>query len=543
LTAAGSIRIFDVAEGAVLVEYPELSEPEANRKAVATSRRLTGRPPAGFLDAVVGARTLSVEFDPARGSRGRFAQEVSAGASGADADAGHGRLLRVPVFYDANSVFGPDLQELSSQAGLSADEFARRHARGSYRVAFVGFAPGFAYLTGLAPELHAPRLATPRTRVPAGSVGIGGPYTGIYPGRTPGGWRLIGRAPVRLFDPLRDPPALLLPGDGVEFEPIGREEFERRRGVLEPEVRAAIPGSSGSPLFRVVAAGVLTTVQGRPRHGWERYGVPPGGAMDPASLASANALLGNSALAPGLEMTLVGPELEVLREEVLALSAGAAQATLNGRPLPAGSVFSVRPGDQIAVGPLSDFSRAYLCAAGGLAQPQRPGDSRRLAGGDSVLAAPRPGGPGEGRSPGTGAAIGRHEIIVRVLAGPQRERFGPEGLATFLSRDYRVSASSDRRGIRLEGPPISNRESPDIPPEGTTLGGIQVPRDGQPIVLGPDRPVTGGYARIATVIAADFPVLARALPGTALRFSEVTLAEALAASSSESRGPSPDQQG
>ena len=119
--------------------------------------------------------------------------------------------------------------------------------------------------------------------------------------------------------------------------------------------------------------------------------------------------------------------------------------------------------------------------------------------------------------------------MIRVLAGPQREGFEKDGVATFLGSPFRVSPSSDRRGIRLEGPPIANRDSPDIPPEGTALGGIQVPRDGQPIVLGPDRPVTGGYAKIATVIAADFPLLAQALPGTAVRFRDVTLAEALAA--------------
>ena len=523
------MRILDIAEGAILLEHPDSSEEDANRRAVAAARRLAAQPLPGFLDAVVGARTLLVEFDPFRGSRERFAQAVAAGTDGEETHAGHGRLLRVPVFYDANSVFGPDLQELAAQAGLPAEEFARRHSGARYRVSFVGFAPGFAYLTGLPPELHASRLATPRTRIPAGSVGIGGSYTGVYPGGTPGGWRLIGRAPVSLFDPFRDPPALLIPGDGVEFEPIGREEFERRRGVLESHPVAAAPATSASPVFRVLAAGVFTSVQGAPRHGWERYGVPPGGAIDPVSLASGNALLGNPPLAPGLEMTLVGPELEVLSDTALAFSAGAPEATLNGRALPADSPFSVRRGDRIAAGPLRRAARAYLCAAGGIAQAARPEISVRLAGGDTVLAATRPGSSASGLPAGAALAARGDEVVVRVLPGPQRERFEPDGTRTFFSGAYRVSASSDRRGIRLEGPAIFNRETPDIPPEGTTLGGIQVPRDGQPIVLGPDRPVTGGYARIGTVIAADFPLIAQALPGAAVRFAPVTLEEARAA--------------
>jgi len=101
---------------------------------------------------------------------------------------------------------------------LLTEEFARRHAAASYRVAFVGFAPGFGYLSGLPPELAAARLSSPRPRVPAGSVAIGGAWTGIYPSASPGGWRLIGRTSVRLFEPRGDPPSLLAPGDRVEFE-------------------------------------------------------------------------------------------------------------------------------------------------------------------------------------------------------------------------------------------------------------------------------------------------------------------------------------
>ena len=151
--------------------------------------------------------------------------------------------------------------------------------------------------------------------MPAGSVGIGGPYTGIYPEETPGGWRLIGRAPVRLFDAGRNPPALLLPGDSVRFEPIGREEFERRRAVLERAGPAARRDGLGSPsLSRHGSPGVFTSVQGGPRRGWAMYGVPPGGAMDLDALAAGNAAVGNPPSAPALEMTLVGPELEVLAD-------------------------------------------------------------------------------------------------------------------------------------------------------------------------------------------------------------------------------------
>ncbi|HJW14282.1 MAG TPA: 5-oxoprolinase subunit PxpB [Thermoanaerobaculia bacterium] len=540
MTRAEEVRLVDVAEGSILVEYPDVPEEVANRRAVAAARSLATRPPAGFLDAVPGARTLLVEFEPRLLLRTRLAEQLRRGFQESESAAESRRVLELPVCYDTDPEIGPDLAELASGAGLLPLEFARGHAGAEYRAAFLGFAPGFAYLTGLPADLHAPRLSTPRIRVPAGSVGIGGAYTGIYPGGTPGGWRLIGRAPARLFDALQDPPTLLLPGDRVRFRAIGRLEFERRSRIQQAAAPLASsrPLGAGRPLFRVSAPGALTSVQGGPRHGWGMYGVPPGGAMDLEALGSGNALLGNPRVAAALEMTIVGPDLEVLSDAAVVLWGGAILAAVNGRTVATGRVFEIRAGDSLRIGPLRPTARAYLCVDGGLEQPLRAQIPRRLAAGDVVSSSGRPArGEGTHRTGYPARAAG--EVVLRVLPGPQLQRFGSEGRATFLRSPFRVSAASDRRGVRLEGLAVANRESPDIPPEGTPLGAIQVPRDGQPIILGPDRPVTGGYAKIANVIAADYPLLARALPGTVLRFAQVTLTEALAALSPEFRMPGP----
>ena len=217
-------------------------------------------------------------------------------------------------------------------------------------------------------------------------------------------------------------------------------------------------------------------------------------------------------------MTLVGPDLEFAAEADIALCGGRVAAEVNGRPLASGTVCSVRAGDVVRVGSIRGSARAYLCIAGGLAQSERPQVTMRLGAGDVVFLATLPRSSPSAASPAHAKAAAGYEEPIRVLPGPQHDRFDPEGLATFLASPYRVSASSDRRGIRLEGPKVANRESPEIPPEGTVLGAIQVPGDGQPIILGPDRPVTGGYAKIATVLAADFGRVARAVPGTVLRF-------------------------
>lgn len=139
---------------------------------------------------------------------------TDSGAATADIDA---PVVEIPVYY--GGIDGPDLEATARLCGISPEHYVERHCAGEYQVAMLGFAPGFAYLLGLDPALSAPRLATPRRQVPAGSLGIAGDQTGIYPQASPGGWRLIGRTTTPLFDPTRDPPSALQPGDRVRFVP------------------------------------------------------------------------------------------------------------------------------------------------------------------------------------------------------------------------------------------------------------------------------------------------------------------------------------
>jgi KipI family sensor histidine kinase inhibitor len=515
------LRPVDLADGSLLVEYPDHSDSEANELAVAGGARLEREKPRGFLGAVPGARTLYVEFD-AELSSAEALVSVLAGVEPSSGGSSR-RAHTIPVVYGGER--GPDLPELARRAGLSPDDFARRHAQASYRVAFLGFAPGFAYLIGLPAELHAPRLATPRPRVPVATVAIGGPYTGIYPGETPGGWRLIGRADVRLFDPDADPPSLFLPGDAVRFEAVAQTGAIR---TPEAVLRTATDQPAGDPLFRVVAPGVLSSIQGGPRYEWLRVGVPPGGAMDLAALADGNRILGNPPEAAALEMTLVGAELEVLAAATVCLFGAGPVASVNGRAIEIRRAVKVEPGDRLAVARILEGARSYLCVAGGLWQTSRPRLSPRILKGNLLFRRGDSGTPGRGEAH-AGSQPAAKAPVVRVVLGPHRDHYTEEGLATFLSSPYRLSPASDRRGIRLEGPAVELARPPDIAPEGTPLGGIQVANDGLPIVLGPDRPVTGGYARIATIVRADFPLVAQASPGDLLRFTRVDLPPAPAA--------------
>ena len=355
---------------------------------------------------------------------------------------------------------------------------------------------------------------------------MAGAYSGIYPAESPGGWNLIGRAAARLFDRDRDPPALLAPGDRVRFEPA-EEPLEERPPEPAP---ADGPRPAGEPVFRVVAAGIWSAPVGACFRGRGASGLPPSGAMDEVALADGNALLGNPREASALEFAVSGPELEALEDVIVAISGAPCDAALDGRPIPGGASARLRRGQRLALGAVRRGVRSYLCVAGGLEAPGALDIPGRIAAGAVLFRSARavPGGSTDARPAEGGSEIGA-DPVVRIVLGPQEDWFADEGVAALLNSPFRVSSTSDRRGIRLEGPGIAFRNGSEIPPEGTALGAIQVPGDGQPIVLGPDRPVTGGYPKIGTVISRDFRLVAQARPGAFVRFRAVSAEEAVAA--------------
>ncbi len=467
-------------------------------------------------------------FDPRLERRGSVVERLRRLAREGGGPRPESRSFRIPVVYGGEG--GPDLFSLARERGIPPEEVVRRHAAAEYTVAFLGFSPGFAYLSGLPAELAVPRRASPRPRVPAGSVAIGGAYTAIYPEETPGGWTLIGRSPVRLFDAAASPPALLKPGDRVSFEAITPGDLRARRADAATAPRGERTASGGERVFEVATPGLFTTVQGAPRFGFGASGVPAGGAMDPVALARGNSVLGNPAGAAALEMTLSGPEIVFLREALVCVSGADLGPRRNGQTVAPDEPVAVATGDRLVFGYASRGARAYLCVAGGLAE-RRPGEPvRRLARGDVVsgtrgsrTVAPSGGARDVRTAP---AALPGDEVILSVLPGPQLSDFPAEATDLLCSAAWTISSESDRRGIRLDGPALPLRRPPDIPPEGTALGAIQVPANGQPIVLGPDRPVTGGYAKIGTVVARDWPLLAQAEPGSVVRFRRTSFADA-----------------
>ena len=284
--------------------------------------------------------------------------------------------------------------------------------------------------------------------------------------------------------------------------------------------------------------GLFSTVQDLGRFGYARFGISASGAMDGLAIRLANALVGNPMEAAAIEATLSGPVVTLETERArLAFAGMEARITLNGATVAPWRAFEARRGDRIAILPGPSGLRGYLAVAGGIAVPAILGsrsthtrsalgglDGRALRAGDRLpLATCAVDGfclelPSERRPTYAGP--------VRVVLGPQDDRFSPEGITTFLGSEYRVSDKTDRMGCQLDGPVIAHRDGFNIVSDGIVNGSIQVPGHGRPIVLLADRQTTGGYPKIATVVGADLRILAQARPGTTLRFKAVSAGEA-----------------
>ncbi len=289
---------------------------------------------------------------------------------------------------------------------------------------------------------------------------------------------------------------------------------------------------------RILDGGPLTTVQDLGRTGHLRYGIPPSGPVDRESFLLANRLVGNADTAAGLECTYMGPRFQVDRACAIAATGAAAPVTVNGAPAPRWTTIVLRAGDKVRVGAPRAGVLSYIAFSGGLDVPVVLGsrstyvrgrlgglEGRALRQGDAlnVLDGPLPVVRSLAPPPSLGTEA---ETIVRVVLGPQADRFTDEGIRTFLGSAYEMTQQSDRMGARLRGPRIAHTRGHDIISDGIALGSIQVPGDGQPIVLLVDRQSTGGYTKVATVCSFDIGRIGQVKPGRSLRFRAVTVDEA-----------------
>ncbi|MET0162214.1 MAG: urea amidolyase family protein [Microbacteriaceae bacterium] len=539
------MRILPVGDAALLVEpAAEGADPDAALRAVlALHAALEADPPLGVVELVPAARTVLVRFRPGGGRADARGATTASALSAAllelrpDATAPpEGPLVTLPARYD-----GEDLDAVAALLDLSREALVARHSAPEYRVAFVGFAPGFGYLAGGDPRLVVPRRDDPRPRIPAGSVAIAGGFSGVYPRASPGGWQLLGSTDAVLWDERHDPPALLRPGTRVRFEPI---RSTARLGVAaEPAPVRSSPvpasgatrpaGAVGARALEVLHPGGRSLLQDLGRPGMAALGVAPAGALDCAAVRRVNRIVGAPADAAVIEHVLGGLRLRARGRMLVAVVGAEAPVTIDGEPADRDRALLLDDGAELGIGAPSRGAAVLVGAHGGIDIPPVLGSRSRdtlaslgpapLAAGDLLpigpvgrtAAALQESGP---RLPAPGDVV-----ELELLPGPRADWFEPEALRRLLAAPWTVSPRSDRIALRLEGPdPLVRRtsRSGELASEGLVRGAVQVPPDGRPVLFLADHPLTGGYPVIGVIAPRSLDLAAQCPPGTVVRFTQ-----------------------
>ncbi|WP_134682050.1 urea amidolyase family protein [Paracoccus ravus] len=481
----------------------------------------------GITELVPAAQTVLIRYNPSLLTR----HALEAVARGIDLSGYHlryGEIFDIPVTYD-----GEDLQDVAEFLGWSVEDLIRRHGEATFTVAFTGFAPGFAYMTSDDPAFDVPRRKTPRVRIPAGSVAIAGRFGGIYPSDSPGGWQLLGRTPLKMWDLTRARAALLTPGDQVRFRDMTRHSsalaFAQAKDAGGEQ---ATPPASGLVVTRADRPALYQDL-GRPGHADQ--GVSVSGAVDRASLIRANRLVGNPPGMAAIEVTFGGFALRTDRAATLAATGAPCPLeirTADGRRLAAeiDRAVTLDAGDELVLGTPARGMRTYLALRGGIEVLPALGSASTdtlarigpppIATGDVVIAANQRVGAVE--IPATDAAIlprAEDLVCVDIELGPRQDWFTENGLEALLSQDWQVSSESSRVGMRLTAETtIERANNAELPSEGAVRGAVQVPHSGQPVVFLADHPLTAGYPVIGVVAAHHLDLLGQIPIGARIRF-------------------------
>jgi len=538
------VRFLPVNTDALLVELDDLEQ------TLALFAALQGRPIEGVTELVPAARTVLVVFQPGVVSRAALIADIGARDTSSRV-ARDGKLIEIPVHYN-----GEDLDDVAQHLGITREEVVRRHTGGTYSVAFTGFAPGFAYLSGGDPTLDVPRRKTPRTRIPAGAVALAGTFSGVYPQASPGGWQILGVTPVAMWDLNRDTPALLQPGYRVRFIDAGavaasdmsagsaasatssasttsKASAASTASAAPTTPPYAAPVAPTTPALEIVSPGLQAVFEDLGRPGQARQGVAASGAMDRGALRAANRLVGNAPGEAGIEIVYGGFQVRAHGPCVLAVTGAQGNIALRNAAgaswaVPGYQAFAMDDGDTLTLGQPDAGIRYYLVARGGFAVEPVLGscstDTLARVGPEPLAAGDRIGI----RPAGQGAIVGAPEtapadlprtdaeVVLDVVLGPRTDWCDTDAVALLSRQAWSVTPQSNRVGIRLQGDtPLQRANHAELPSEGTRKGSIQVPASGQPVLFLADHPLTGGYPVIGSVApwhldrAAQIPIGAR----------------------------------
>ncbi|VVQ26380.1 5-oxoprolinase/urea amidolyase family protein [Pseudomonas fluorescens] len=516
------MRFLPVNLDALLVELNDLDE------TLALFDALTAEPIAGVEEIIPAARTLLIQFRPSAIARQALVNRI-AGQDLSQRRAIEQRRVEIPVHYN-----GEDLDEVATLLGISRAEVVQRHTAHDYSVAFCGFAPGFAYLTGGA-GFQVPRRQTPRTRIPAGAVALAGEFSGVYPQASPGGWQIIGVTPLQMWDLNRAESALLRPGYKVRFTDAG----PLPAGGLPAPTMPASAGTPSGAYLQIITPGLHCVLQDMGRPGQTGQGVSRSGALDLGALRAANRAVGNPSDMACVEAVLGGLSFICHGRAVIAVTGAQTPVTITNASGLQWSAENYQPieleaGDKVSLGsPLAGL-RSYLSIRGGfevapvlgslstdtLAQVGPPA----LAAGDQLGFTTLTTGTSVSlnEAPAFDLPTTANIVTLDVVMGPRTDWFTEDAIARLSSQLWRVTSQSNRVGIRLAGEtPLERSNHQELPSEGTSVGAIQVPASGQPVLFLADHPLTGGYPVIAAVASYHLDLAGQIPVNAQIRFNPV----------------------
>ncbi len=532
-----------MGEAALLVTGGDRISERCISQANLLRQRLLERAVPGLRDVVPAYASLLVTFQPAEVSEEALRAAIVDGleqvTSGENGPLPPKRHHVVPVRYGGE--YGPDLESVAVAHSIEPSDVVKLHRERVYSVAFLGFLPGFAYMGRLPRRLESSRLASPRPRVAAGSVGLAGLQTGVYPFSSPGGWQIIGRTDLRVWDPARNEPALFAPGDTVRFA-----ASDQTIGDARPAPEGIAPKH---PAFEVIDAPGMATVQDLGREGLAHLGVGSGGVFDVPAARRANSLVGNREGSAVLEMTWTGPTMRALCNVTIALDGAEFSCLAGATAVPLRVSWFVRGGTvlRFAHAPRAAGLRGYMAVNGGLDVPLVLGSrstsmlahfggmaGRALRAGDTLgILEPHPTPISlAGRNPHHRVDdISREDNILRFVPFQGRQSALSTALRLFTKQRWVLTEQADRMGCRFmsdQGEVLPVREG-ELVSFGVVRGAIQLPPGGMPVVLGVDHQTTGGYPLLGVVIEADLAILAQLRPGSRVQFVPVSVAEARSA--------------
>ena len=493
-------------------------------------------PFSGFIETVPAFVTVTLFYDvlitEAAGVDVLHFVQSALNDYGLDSDAGDGgRLIEIPVCYNAE--YGPDLETLATDKNMDKEELIGLHTGIDYHVHMMGFLPGFAYMASVDESLVSPRRASPRARVEAGSVGVAGRQTGIYPLDSPGGWQIIGRTPLPVYRPCSESPFLLSSGDRVRFYPISEEQFVKIKNNQNiPEDLKQPP--SGIKVATVLKPGLFSVFQDEGRFGYRNKGVPAGGPADEVAYHLANSMLGNKRNSATLEITMGNFSIE-LSHDITVCITGCGAARLDGAEVPLGQRVEALKGQLLEINYTGQGWRSYLAVKGGFDAPLVLGSRCALPAigiggliskGQSLYVSENTSGIPNKVSVIPGVDSLPDVVPIRFYPGREYFKLSDLDREKLEQNSFCISNRSNRMGIYLEGGSLADSDMEEMVSTAVTPGVVQLTPNGQLIVLMHDCQTTGGYPRVMQVIKSDLTVLARKKTGSVIQFKKITFDEA-----------------